>query len=159
MPNKNKININDTEESSEKIGGQDKYKITGFGQLGSKKLTLLDLLYSTIIGVLGGIISSLIPFSLLVKVWYPLTGGTQLVSGHHVIWASIVYGLTRKKKNYSLDYDFKRVTRVSVRRSMGFNYFFRQFHGRCLLSGGISFYGKIRRRRDETWMGYRWWIW
>ncbi|GAG89859.1 unnamed protein product, partial [marine sediment metagenome] len=62
--NKNKININNIEESSEKTDSQEKYKITGFGQLGSKKLTLLDLLYSTIIGVLGGIISSLIPFSL-----------------------------------------------------------------------------------------------
>ncbi|MFX0042759.1 MAG: ECF transporter S component [Candidatus Hodarchaeota archaeon] len=72
---------------------------TGFIQEGKKKIILLDLLYSTIIGVMGGIISSLIPFSLLIKVWYPLTGGTQLVSGHHVIWASIVYGLTKKKKN------------------------------------------------------------
>lgn len=78
------------------------FKETGFIQEGKKKIVLLDLLYSTIIGVMGGIISSLIPFSLLIKVWYPLTGGTQLVSGHHVIWASIVYGLTKKKKNILL---------------------------------------------------------
>lgn len=75
------------------------YKPTGMSQDGKSKLLLLDFLYSTIIGVLGGFISSLIPFSLLIKVWYPLTGGTQLVSGHHVMWAAIVYGLTKKKKN------------------------------------------------------------
>jgi ABC-type thiamin/hydroxymethylpyrimidine transport system permease subunit len=80
----------------------DDYKPTGIGQGGIKKLTTLDLLYSTIIGVLGGIISSIIPFSLLIKVWYPLTGGTQLISGHHVMWAAIVYGLTRKKYNILL---------------------------------------------------------
>lgn len=76
---------------------KDEYKPSGYLHEKSKGLTLLDLLYSTIIGVMGGIISSLIPFSLLIKVWYPLTGGTQLVSGHHVIWATIVYGLTKKK--------------------------------------------------------------
>jgi len=74
------------------------YKETGVNQSGIKRLTILDLLYSTIIGVLGGIISSIIPFGLLIKIWYPLYGGTQLVSGHHVIWATIVYGLTRKKE-------------------------------------------------------------
>jgi ABC-type thiamin/hydroxymethylpyrimidine transport system permease subunit len=74
------------------------YRETGF-IINSKHITNLDLIYSTIIGVLGGIISSLIPFSLLIKVWYPLTGGTQLISGHHVIWASIIYGLTKKKPN------------------------------------------------------------
>jgi len=76
----------------------DAYRETGY-KIESKKITNLDLLYSTIIGVLGGIISSLIPFSILIKVWYPLTGGTQLISGHHVIWASIIYGLTKKKSN------------------------------------------------------------
>ncbi|MFX0057875.1 MAG: ECF transporter S component [Candidatus Hodarchaeota archaeon] len=75
------------------------YKPTGMNQESKNKLIFLDLLYSSIVGVLGGFISSLIPFSLLIKVWYPLTGGTQLVSGHHVMWASIVYGLTRKKQN------------------------------------------------------------
>jgi ABC-type thiamin/hydroxymethylpyrimidine transport system permease subunit len=84
-----------SEEVEEEIH---EYRETGY-ITNFKKVTNLDLLYSTIIGVLGGIISSLIPFSLLIKVWYPLTGGTQLVSGHHVIWASIIYGLTRKKLN------------------------------------------------------------
>ena len=77
---------------------REEYRVTGY-IAGIKKLTNLDLLYSTIIGVLGGIISTFIPFSLLIKVWYPLTGGTQLISGHHVIWASIIYGLTKKKSN------------------------------------------------------------
>jgi ABC-type thiamin/hydroxymethylpyrimidine transport system permease subunit len=76
---------------------EDDYKPTFFLKSKVKNIILLDLLYSVIIGVMGGIISSLIPFSLLIKVWYPLTGGTQLVSGHHVIWAAIVYGLTKKK--------------------------------------------------------------
>lgn len=88
-------------EKEEKIEGEnidEEYRETGYS-VNINKLTNLDLLYSTIIGVLGGIISSLIPFSLLIKVWYPLTGGTQLVSGHHVIWASIIYGITKKKSN------------------------------------------------------------
>ena len=80
----------------------EEFKETGLGQETSKKLSTLDLIYCAIIGVMGGVISSLIPFSLLIKVWYPLTGGTQLVSGHHVIWASIIYGITRKKKNIIL---------------------------------------------------------
>ena len=79
---------------------ENSYKETGFVE--KKKITNLDLSYAFIIGVLGGIISSLIPFSLLIKVWYPFTGGTQLVSGHHVIWASIVYGITKKKYNIFL---------------------------------------------------------
>jgi len=86
-------------ESNSKVL-QDSYKKTGF--IEKKNISNLDLSYAFIIGVLGGIISSLIPFSLLIKVWYPFTGGTQLVSGHHVIWASIVYGLTKKKYNIFL---------------------------------------------------------
>ncbi|MFW9938612.1 MAG: ECF transporter S component [Promethearchaeota archaeon] len=95
-------NLNSTIRKASDLDKQDAekdYKATGMGQDRKIKLSLLDLLYSSIIGVLGGFISSLIPFSLLIKVWYPLTGGTQLVSGHHVMWASIVYGLTRKKQN------------------------------------------------------------
>ena len=80
----------------------EEFKETGLGQETSKKLSTLDLIYCAIIGVMGGVISSLIPFSLLIKVWYPLTGGTQLISGHHVLWASIIYGVTRKKKNILL---------------------------------------------------------
>jgi len=89
-------------ETVKKMDLAEDYKPTGFLHGKSRKIILLDLLYSTIIGVTGGIISSLIPFSLLIKVWYPLTGGTQLVSGHHVIWATIVYGLTRKKSTIML---------------------------------------------------------
>lgn len=88
------------EQESETVGETDleeDYKPSGFLQ--GENIILLDLLYSVIIGVMGGIISSLIPFNLFIKVWYPLTGGTQLVSGHHVMWASIVYGLTKKKRN------------------------------------------------------------
>lgn len=95
-------NENDLEkvvQNSEKTKKLNEFKETGLGQEDSNKLTTLDLVYSAILGVLGGFISSLIPFSLLIKVWYPLTGGTQLVSGHHVIWAAIIYGITRKKKN------------------------------------------------------------
>ena len=152
IPNKNKINANDTEESLEKIGGQDKYKITGFGQIGSKKLTLLDLLYSTIIGVLGGIISSLIPFSLLIKVWYPLTGGTQLVSGHHVIWASIVYGLTRKKKTILLTMISKGLLEFLLGDPWGLIILFVNFiEGVCLV-GGFFFMEKLGE--GETKLGW-----
>ncbi len=94
--NEKKKEINDITLNINDIKNEDKYRETGFID-SRNKLTNLDLLYSTLLGVLGGIISSLIPFSLLIKVWYPLTGGTQLVSGHHVIWGSIIYGLTRKK--------------------------------------------------------------
>ena len=90
----------DSHLNHDPIDSQVSYKETGFVE--KKKITNLDLSYAFIIGVLGGIISSLIPFSLLMKVWYPFTGGTQLVSGHHVIWASIVYGLTKKKYNIFL---------------------------------------------------------
>ena len=85
---------------SDPVELENSYKETGF--VGKKKISNLDLSYAFIIGVLGGIISSLIPFSLLIKIWYPFTGGTQLVSGHHVIWASIVYGITKKKYNIFL---------------------------------------------------------
>jgi hypothetical protein len=81
---------------------KEEYTPTGFLQDKTNKKNLLDLVYSVIIGVMGGIISSLIPFDSLIKVLYSPTGGTQLVSGHHVIWASIVYGLTLKKKNILL---------------------------------------------------------
>ncbi len=60
-------------------------------------LTLRDLLIAAILGVMGGFISTLIPFSLPIKMVYPFMGGTQLVSGHHTIWMAIAFGLTRKK--------------------------------------------------------------
>ncbi|MFW9898446.1 MAG: hypothetical protein ACFFDO_04220, partial [Candidatus Thorarchaeota archaeon] len=98
MRNKEKENNSkDYEELSEP--SKEEFRETGMGLESSKKLLTLDLIYSAILGVMGGFISSLIPFSLLIKVWYPLIGGTQLVSGHHVLWASIIYGLTRKKQN------------------------------------------------------------
>jgi ABC-type thiamin/hydroxymethylpyrimidine transport system permease subunit len=60
-------------------------------------LTLKDLIIAAILGIMGGFISALVPFSLIMKVAYPFMGGTQLVSGHHVLWMAIAYGLTRKK--------------------------------------------------------------
>ena len=60
-------------------------------------LTLKDLIIAAILGIMGGFISSLVPFALIMKVIYPFMGGTQLVSGHHVMWMAITYGLTRKK--------------------------------------------------------------
>ena len=59
-------------------------------------LSTLDILIGAILGVMGGFISGLIPFSFLVKTWYPFVGGTQLVSGHHLLWMFIAYGLTKK---------------------------------------------------------------
>lgn len=93
----NKIHL-DKDDSISTVQ-EEEFRETGLSQESSTRLATIDLIYSAILGVLGGVISSLIPFSLLIKVWYPLTGGTQLVSGHHVIWASIVYGITRKKRN------------------------------------------------------------
>ncbi|MHA1720284.1 MAG: ECF transporter S component [Promethearchaeota archaeon] len=61
-----------------------------------------ELLIASILGIMGGFISSLIPFSLLIKTWYPFIGGTQLVSGHHLLWMVVVYGLTKKKTNMIL---------------------------------------------------------
>ncbi len=60
--------------------------------------TTQDLLIASILGVMGGFISGLVPFSLLVKTWYPFVGGTQLISGHHLLWMTIAYGLTTKKR-------------------------------------------------------------
>ena len=73
---------------------------TGYGNSrisNSHYFTTQELLICSVLGVMGGVISGLIPFSLLVKTWYPLVGGTQLVSGHHILWAVIAYGLTKKK--------------------------------------------------------------
>ncbi|MBY9004703.1 MAG: ECF transporter S component [Candidatus Lokiarchaeota archaeon] len=114
----------------------EEYRKTGYGQSGSKKLTNLDLLYSSIIGILGGFISYLIPFDLLIKVWYPLTGGTQLVSGHHVIWAAILYGLTRKKKTIVLTMISKGLIEFLMGDQWGLLIIFVNFmEGVCLLLG------------------------
>ncbi len=119
------------------------YTETGIGKEGTNKITTLDLLYSTILGVLGGIISSLIPFSLLIKVWYPLTGGTQLVSGHHVIWASIVYGLTRKKSNVLLTMLSKGLLEFLLGDIWGILIIFINFMEGLCLSGGFFMIEKL----------------
>ena len=146
------VKQNDHMENEVTPKSSDIYKTTGFGQLGSKKLTLLDLLYSTIIGVLGGIISSLIPFSLLIKVWYPLTGGTQLVSGHHVIWASIVYGLTRKKKTILLTMISKGLIEFLLGDPWGLVILFVNFMEGVCLVGGFFFMEKLGE--GETKLGW-----
>ncbi|HME55235.1 MAG TPA: hypothetical protein VKM55_23710 [Candidatus Lokiarchaeia archaeon] len=61
--------------------------------------TTKELLIITIMGIIGGFISGLIPFSLLIETWYPFVGGTQLVSAHHILWSAISYGATRKKSS------------------------------------------------------------
>ena len=79
---------------------EDDYKYTGTYMLDNKiigSLSIRDLVYIAILGIMGGFISSLVPFSLLMKVIYPFMGGTQLTSGHHVIWMTIAYGMTKKK--------------------------------------------------------------
>ncbi len=63
----------------------------------SRYISTQNLLIIAIIGVMGGFISQFVPFDMLVKTWYPLMGGTQLVSGHHILWCVIAYGLIRKK--------------------------------------------------------------
>ena len=115
---------------------REEYRKTGYGQLDSNKLTNLDLLYSAIIGILGGFISYLIPFDLLIKVWYPLMGGTQLVSGHHVIWAAILYGLTRKKKTIVLTMISKGLIEFLLGDQWGLLIIFvNVMEGVCLLFG------------------------
>ena len=115
---------------------KEEYRKTGYGQLDAKKLTNLDLLYSAIIGILGGFISYLIPFDLLIKVWYPLMGGTQLVSGHHVIWAAILYGLTRKKKTIVLTMISKGLIEFLLGDQWGLLIIFvNVMEGVCLLFG------------------------
>ena len=115
---------------------REEYRKTGYGQLDAKKLTNLDLLYSAIIGILGGFISYLIPFDLLIKVWYPLMGGTQLVSGHHVIWAAILYGLTRKKKTIVLTMISKGLIEFLLGDQWGLLIIFvNVMEGVCLLFG------------------------
>ena len=61
------------------------------------RLSTQELIVCSILAVMGGFISGLIPFSLLVKTWYPFVGGTQLVSAHHILWGTLAYGITKKK--------------------------------------------------------------
>ncbi len=127
-------NINELEDVSKNDDG---YRETGYDSIHKKKITNLDYIYSAIIGVLGGIISSLIPFSLLIKVWYPITGGTQLVSGHHVIWGVIVYGLTKKKENIILTMVTKGVLEFLLGDPWGILILFVNFIEGIFLSSGF----------------------
>ena len=137
---------------SEKADKKNDYQVTGINQEGKKKITNLDLLYSMIIGVLGGIISSLIPFSLLIKVWYPLTGGTQVISGHHVMWAAIVYGLTQKKKNIYLTMLSKGLLEFLLGDVWGILIIFVNLMEGFFLSGGFFLMEKIGE--GETNLGW-----
>ena len=147
-------------EKSEKInkdeqileGAEDKYRETGMGLELSKKLSTLDLIYAAIMGVLGGIISSLIPFSLLIKVWYPFTGGTQLVSGHHVMWATIIYGITRKKKNIMLTMASKGIIEFLLGDPWGLIIIFVNLMEGLCLACGFFFMEKIGE--GETKLGW-----
>ena len=130
----------------------EEFRETGMGLEKSKKLSTLDLIYSAILGVMGGFISTLIPFSLLIKVWYPLTGGTQLVSGHHVIWASIAYGLTRKKQNIVVTMSIKGLLEFLLGDPWGLLILFvNLMEGICL---GIGFFLMEKVREGETKLGW-----
>lgn len=101
-----------------------------------KKVTTSLRRTSAILGVMGGFISSLIPFSILIKVWYPLTGGTQLISGHHVMWATIAYGLTRKKQNIMVTMSIKGLLEFLLGDPWGILIIFvNLMEGVCLILG------------------------
>jgi ABC-type thiamin/hydroxymethylpyrimidine transport system permease subunit len=151
MENKGKIDqFNKDNQNSE--SSEEEYRETGMGLEESKKLSTLDLIYSAILGVLGGIISSLIPFSLLIKIWYPLTGGTQLVSGHHVMWATIIYGITRKKKNIMLTMATKGIIEFLLGDPWGLIIIFVNLMEGFFLAGGFFFMERIGE--GETKLGW-----
>ncbi|MFX1236761.1 MAG: hypothetical protein ACFFAS_18965 [Promethearchaeota archaeon] len=83
------------------------YKPTGFKTKENRKLNNLNVIYSIIFGVLGGIISILVPFKLLIMVWYPFVGGGHLVSAHHILWAALANGFTKNKKTIMLTMSIK----------------------------------------------------
>ena len=89
----NPTSVDETDIHLEKTG---KFSAKIQANQNQYSLTTLELLIGAILGVMGGFISGLIPFSLLIKTWYPFVGGTQLVSGHHILWMMIAYGLTQK---------------------------------------------------------------
>jgi len=141
-------------KNHEKISepSKEEYRETGMGLETSKRLSTLDLIYSAILGVMGGFISSIIPFSLLIKVWYPLTGGTQLVSGHHVIWASIAYGLTRKKQNIIVTMSIKGLLEFLLGDPWGLIIIFvNLIEGLCL---AIGFFFMEKIGEGETKLGW-----
>ena len=149
--------MNEAEQDKiEKLVGDSKsdddYRETGYNSVQKKKIMNLDYIYSTIIGVLGGIISSLIPFSLLIKVWYPFTGGTQLVSGHHVIWGVIAYGLTKKKSNIYLTMITKGILEFLLGDPWGLLILFVNTMEAALLS--VGFYVMEKLGEGETKLGW-----
>jgi len=131
---------------------KDDYRETGYSSFNKKKAMNLDYIYSAIIGVLGGIISSLIPFSLLIKVFYPFMGGTQLVSGHHVIWGVIVYGLTKKKKNIIFTMVTKGIIEFLLGDYYGLLILFVNLIEGALLS--VGFYVMEKLGEGETKLGW-----
>jgi len=151
MENKGKIDQFDKDNQNSE-SSEEEYRETGMGLEKSKKLSTLDLIYSAILGVLGGIISSLIPFSLLIKIWYPLTGGTQLVSGHHVMWATIIYGITRKKKNIMLTMATKGIIEFLLGDPWGLIIIFVNLMEGFFLAGGFFFMERIGE--GETKLGW-----
>lgn len=99
-------------------------------------LTLKDILFATVLGIMGGFISSLIPFDALMKVVYPFFGGSQLTSGHHFIWMSISYGITRKKSSILYCAFIKGIFESILGDSWGFLILMiNVFEGFCLLIG------------------------
>jgi len=99
-------------------------------------LTVRDLLYSSVLGIMGGFISSLVPFSLLMKVIYPFVGGSQLLGGHHLIWMSIAYGTTKKKSSIVITAFLKGIIEFLLGDSLGaFIIAINLFEGISLIAG------------------------
>ncbi len=100
--------------------------------------TTQDLLIMAILGVMGGFIDSLVPFDLLVKTWYPFTGGTELVSAHYLLWWVIAYGITRKKSSILVTAAICGVVEFLLGSSWGaFEILVDVFEGACLLIGFV----------------------
>ena len=105
MATHDEVLSNAQDESDLVDNGQDEASLITTGPRGKYNsreyfrsfFTTYEILIATILGVVGGFISTLVPFDLLVKTWYPLMGGTQLISGHHVLWLVLAFGVTRKK--------------------------------------------------------------
>ncbi|MHA1819709.1 MAG: ECF transporter S component [Promethearchaeota archaeon] len=115
-------------------------------------LTLNELLYCAILGVMGGFISSLVPFDILMKAVYPFIGGTQLTSGHHLVWMSIAYGVTRKKSAPIVTALIKGILESALGDSWGALVFFIN-----LLEGGSLLFGFILVEKfgeSETKLGW-----
>ena len=99
-------------------------------------LTVRDLLYASVLGIMGGFISSLIPFSLIMKAIYPFWGGSQLLSGHHLIWMSIAYGTTKKKSSLMITALLKGIIEFLLGDSLGaFIILMNVFEALCLILG------------------------